>query len=201
MTIQRTILILAALLLVACSKNESSGNSASGGGSGGTSSLAEELCPDACKTVKTCYAALDSAACEAQCGKELAGNGYLIPEFAKEYFQKLKDIGTDPNCKVTNLETWILDEDAGAGVNDPNAMKTCIDGITKCTGSAPTGNTCFISYYIYNTQIRKNISACYDLDCASQSSCACDATVPWRAWVAIPVDPSDPVHGVCPPSG
>jgi len=198
--IQRNVLILAVLLVTACSKSSSS--PAGSGGAGGTGSLAQELCPDACKTVKTCYGALDTAACEAQCGKELAGNGYFIPEFAKEYFQKLKDVGTDGKCTVTNLEAWIPPpgQDYDAGVDDPAALKPCLDSSAKCAGGPPTGNACFVGYYIYNTQYRDQFKACYQKACAYQGSCLCDASVPWRAWVAIPVDPNDPFHSACPPS-
>ncbi len=199
----RSILLLAALALAACSKSGGSNSPAGSGGSGGTSSLAQQLCPDACKTVKTCYAGLDTAACEAQCGKELTGSGYFIPEFAKEYFEKLKDVGTDPQCKVTNLDAWQLGPgqsyDAGI-MDDPSVVTPCVDNATTCTGQKPQDDLCFLGYYVYNSQYRAEFKACYDKGCAIEGSCLCDAAVPWRAWVAIPVDPNDPVHSGCPPS-
>ncbi len=202
MTIQRNILILAALFLVAaCSKSSSSHGAGGSGGSGGTSSLAQQLCPDACKTVKTCYAALDTSACQAQCGKELGGGGYLIPEFAKEYFQKLKEVGTDTSCTVTHLEAWNPPgQTYDAGVNEPAVLKQCVDNTLKCAGGAPADNACFVGYYIFNTSYRDKMSACFKLSCPTQGSCLCDAAVPWLAWVAIPRDPNDFIHGKCPPT-
>lgn len=200
MTIHRNMLILGALLLAACSKNS---GDRSTGGSGGTGSLAQQLCPDACKTVKTCYAALDTGACETQCGKELGGDGYLIPEFAKEYFQKLKDVGTDKSCTVTHLEAWSPPpgENVDADVmQDPSATKPCVDAVTNCTGKTPRADVCFLAYYIYNTPYREKMKPCYALSCAAEGSCLCDAAVPWLAWDGIPRDPNDFVHGKCPPT-
>jgi len=202
MKTHHNILLLVVVLAAACSTNASApGGSGGSGGTGGTGILAQQLCPGACKAVKTCYARLDTAACETQCGKELAGDGYLIPEFAKEYFQKLKDAGTDSTCSVTHLDPWEPPpgQKYDAGVNDPAVLKQCIDDSIRCLGRPPTGNGCFLVYYIFNTPYLDKKKACFALSCADEGPCMCDAAVPWLAWVAIPQDHNDPFYGSCPP--
>jgi hypothetical protein len=199
----RNILLLAVVLATACSQSASApaGSGGSGGSGGSSDALARQLCPGACKNVKSCYARLDTAACEAQCGKELAGNGYFIPEFAKEYFQKLKDAAADSRCKVMDLEPWILRDGGSYNTDgaDPAAMKPCVDATIKGGGRPPAGNGCFYGYYIYRSQYRDKMKACWKLACPYQDSCGCKAVIPWLAWVAIPLDRNDPFYGSCPP--
>lgn len=205
--------VLAALALTACSSSDPSAT-ADGSDAGASDSQSEATdsppddasinptCLSACATVKTCYYALDEAACQAQCTVELSGSGYLIPEIATAYFSRLADVGSDPDCVETQFNHWRPDrlnpDSYELVVDDQATIQECYDATDKCIGSSSdaTLESCFMRYYRYNTAYREPIQACFaykgDIEaCIQQSDCICQHQFEDAPWVAMPCRQAD----------
>jgi hypothetical protein len=187
---------LGVLTAVACSSQEAlpppgPGNAGGAGGqtSDDSAALAAELCPGACDTAKTCYAALDLGACKAQCGEELAGRGYFVREFAVPYFQKLNEIDEDKSCGVTeSFVPWGRQPptyDNVPEVAQAEILNECSAPYQACTGSS-FAIGCFLGFYIFNETRRDAIRPCFGLACWEMDNCMGSNQPDGAPWVAIP---------------
>lgn len=186
--------------LSGCSTSQSSGPSTQAqqtpSDAGETDPLAASLCPPACVTVKRCLSNgnVDVDACRAECAKELAGQGYLNPDFAPTFFQTLGTPGED--CGTIYFAPWMDSPsqpyDAGALIKDPSIQQECDDA---AKGPCSYIVSCaFTRYYIWNTQYRAALRACWDMPCdsilarAQQGDCVGGAGAPpcGYSWVGVP---------------
>lgn len=182
------------ILVGGCGSDESTGGSPGTGGSGGTGAASSELCSHACAVPPTCDPKADVAACEAQCNKEVSGQGYLRADIAKEYFELFVAKGTDPGCEFSKGDMawwhWTTDRDRIDALPDQAAMKECKDVWNACVGPTATldgfRGKCFREYYRYGSAVRSEVKACYALPCTMTEpfECVSDAQPKGEPWLA-----------------
>jgi hypothetical protein len=79
------------------------GAASDGAAADGAAASPDTVCHDACANVARCVPRTDQAACRAQCGKELAGEGFLAREVAEIAFQSLTP-SLDAECLPPSLD-------------------------------------------------------------------------------------------------
>jgi len=200
MELQKIIFCLA-IVTTACGSDENpggtpgTGGNAGAGGTGGSS----ELCSKACAVPRTCDPAADVGACEAQCNKEITGQGYLKQDLAKEYFELFVARGDDTNCEYSKGDMawwhWTKDRDLMDALPDQAAMKECKDVWNACIGPTSTQDgyraACFLEYYRYGGDLRSKVKACYAMPCSMTQPFDCVVAAqpkgaPWLAGIDKP---------------
>lgn len=202
----RDLVFAGMLLLTACSHEDNAVSAPNGGGvDSGGDDLAASLCPPACDAVKVCRPAADIDACRAQCAKELAGSGYLNPEFSKEFFQAVAQMDGGQSCGTLIFSPWAGDPLGGApydaGSHDGSILQECHDGTSRCGEQAAYAGICFTTYYVWNKSYRDAIKACWERPCGQEGSCVTDAYAPLCGlpYVGVPPDPNNLLDKACLP--
>ncbi|MCU0654195.1 MAG: hypothetical protein MUF64_02540 [Polyangiaceae bacterium] len=179
----------------------SAGAAGNAGGAGsvplGAVTLAEAtpLCQQACATVQTCDPKADTAACQAQCIKEVTGDGYLWPEVAVKYFEDFRDAKTDTDCRYTafgkSWERWSPDTpppDKFDKLLDQPTLLECMKYTEKCYAAnfdIQRQYYCFNNQYAFNKDSRQKVRDCMLLDapCATRSSCITASLPQGEPWL------------------
>lgn len=206
MNAYRYFAVMGVMALAGCS-SKGSPQSATDDAGPTTDPLAAELCPPACAAVKTCRPAADLDACRSQCTKELAGNGYLNPDFAKEYVRALSSMDGGQSCGTMLFHPWEGDPFSGtpydAGDHDAAVLRACVDNYGTCVGAPRSiaDSICFTFYYVWNTNYRDAMDACWKQPCPQQPACLSHARAPLcgMPWLAIPPDPNSLLDMNCLP--
>ncbi len=170
------------------------GAGSAGQPSAGAAGYDTSLCSEACARAVDCKGA-DVAACEAQCVKELTGEGYLIPELANDFFLGLRDIEPGKECGYKFGIYW----DKWAPSAEPkgkydtlleqNVLMECFDAFRKCNGEVtPADNKydCIVQYYRYNKDRREKIKPCFAEKCPNKEYCAEPYQLLDQPWLDLP---------------
>jgi hypothetical protein len=152
-----------------------------------------KVCPGACETVRTCVAETDVNACEAQCAKELAGNGYLIPYVALPMFVALRDTKPDYACfNMSGGHIW--EELQWSVTEDKDQFEECRAAMIRFYGGDDNegfSHYCYEVFYILNQPIRDTMRPCFDSSVPMDEIRKCieshyptkPSTTPWIAGV------------------
>lgn len=176
------------------------GPSAGAGGESGQGGAGYDvsICPEACGRLTSCEGNVDIPACEAQCKKELQGEGHLIPEIANDFFLSLKNVDSGKECGYLNgsyiyWSKWApISEPKGKydKLLEQNILMECSDALFKCTQSVDISehkSTCVYAYYRYNTDMRMKIKPCFELKCPDPGYCATQFIQQGEPWLGQPV--------------
>lgn len=193
---RRRLAALLGLAALAC------GSEGGNGGAGGAAGAPPVLCVDACAVTLTCDAEADTAACEAQCAKEIAGGGYLDAHVAREYFQQLADLPDDSSCLYSKGRYawyyWTKDPQRIDALPDQPVMDECRQPYLACYGPTATidgfRERCFMEHYRYAEHQRERTRQCLTLpctgidpwDCMGASQPTEAGPEPWLAGVEQP---------------
>lgn len=156
--------------------------------------LVEKLCPGACDAAKECDAEIELNDCLEQCAKEIAGEGYLIPEVAIPFFGFVnEDDNLDgQRCdRMKRFDYWKWSSSQGEGLGfevlEPATLESCVKPYSFCMGSDNVEAGCWFDYYRYNSAYRSPILECLQAPCSmTWRSCICERQVGGQPWLAIP---------------
>ncbi len=198
----RLILMTILVCAVGCGSDESAGGGgvgASGGTGGEAGTTTSPLCRDACAVTLSCDPAADTAACETQCEKEVAGQGHLIPEIAKDYFGQFAALSDDKDCLYSKggnaWRKWSDDPTNFSKLAEQSVLEDCRIKYSVCRdpGGSVDGNrgACFFGFYRHNVALREKLWPCLDLACSFKEPQKCINDLqptgePWLAGVEQP---------------
>lgn len=162
------------------------GGSAPSAGFGGESGQGgaiydTSVCPEACGRLASCeVSVVDIPVCEAQCKKELTGEGFLIPEMGNDFFVSLKNAEPGQECSFLVGYYWDKWSPSSAPKGkydkllEQDVLMECHDALSNCDKATPSSDykaQCIIMYYRYRKEKRQEIKPCFDLKCPAPESC------------------------------
>lgn len=155
--------------------------------------LVEELCPGACAAAIECDERVEQAACLEQCAKEIAGDGYLIPEVALPLFEFINEDENEDELRCQRMllfSYWKVDplkDGVEIEVQDPAALKACVERYDVCWTGKNSNALCWFEYYRYNHAYRAPILECVQAPCSmTWMDCINEHQPKGQPWLAIP---------------